>query len=131
MVGHPSPEGAHHIHVCTACRNRETDELRGVALLALLAEAATKGDLPDGFTVSGINCMAGCAHPCTVGFQSAGKAAWLFGDLLPEDLADLLAFAQLYHALPDGWSRSTERPGKMAHAALARIPAGPASGVTA
>lgn len=129
MSDHPAP--AHHIHVCTACRNAGTDERPGTALMELLTEAAAQGALPGGFTVSAINCMAGCAHPCAVGFQASGKAAWLFGDLLPEDLADLLAFADRYHRLPDGWCRSTERPGKMARAALARIPAGFARAVMA
>lgn len=113
----------HHIHVCTACRDREADNLPGEALIAALRAGLNDCDLSDTMTVSGINCMASCGHPCTVGFHADGKAAWPFGDLSCADAPDLLAFAQLYASLPDGWCRSTERPGKLARAALARIPA--------
>jgi predicted metal-binding protein len=115
----------HHIHVCTACRDRETDDLPGAALIAALRTGRAACGLSDAFPVSGINCMAGCARPCTVGFQADGKAAWLFGDVTGADVPDVVAFAQLYAALPDGWCRSTERPGKLSQSALARIPARP------
>lgn len=118
--------GRHHIHVCTACRDRAADDLPGEALIAALRGGLDARELSNAFTVCGINCMAGCAHPCTVGFHAGGKAAWLFGDLTPADAPDLLAFAQLYASLPDGWCSSTERPGKLARAVLARIPAVPA-----
>jgi len=123
--------GRHHIHVCTACRDREADLLPGDALILALRAGLPACGLSDAFAVSGVNCMAGCARPCTVGFQADGKAAWLFGDLTPADAPDLLAFAQLYAALPDGWCRSTERPGKLSQTALARIPAVPFRGAAA
>lgn len=114
--------GRHHILVCTACRDREADELPGEALIAALRAGLDASGLSETCTVSGINCMAGCAHPCTVGFNADGKAAWLFGDLTQADTSDLLAFAQLYAVRPDGWCRSAERPGKLSRAALARVP---------
>ena len=122
--------GLHHIHVCTACRDREADEQPGEAPIAALRAGLDVCDLSDAFTVCGINCMAGCAYPCTVGFNAGGKAAWLFGDLTLADTRDLLAFAQLYAPLADGWCRSPERPGKLARAALARIRATPARQAT-
>jgi len=115
----------HHIHVCTTCRGREAADLPGEALIAALRAGLDVCDLSDGFTVSGINCMAGCGHPSTVAFHSDGKAAWLFGNLTLADAPDLLAFAQLYTSFPDDWCRSTDRPGKLARPALARIPAVP------
>ena len=115
----------HHIHVCTACRDRVTDTLPGDALIEVLREGLITCKLSDRFAVSGVNCMAGCARPCTVGFQGDGKAGWLFGDLARADAPDIMAFAALYASLPDGWCRSTERPGKLANTALARIPAIP------
>ena len=120
--------GRHRIHVCTACRDREADLLPSEALITSLRAGLAVCGLSDAFAVSGINCMAGCARPCTVGFQADGKAAWLFGDLTPADAPDLIAFAQLYASLRDGWCRSTERPGKLSKTALARIPATPFRG---
>jgi predicted metal-binding protein len=125
MAPHPGPTARHHIQVSTACRDREADDLTGDALiLALRADLAACG-LSDAFAVSGVKCMVGCARPCTEGFQADGKAAWLFGDLTPADAPDLLAFAKLYAESPDGWCRSTQRPGKLSQTALARIPALP------
>ena len=115
----------HHIHVCTACRDRVTDTLPGDALILALRGGLITCSLSDRFAVSGVNCMAGCGRPCTVGFQADAKAGWLFGDLTQADAPDIIAFAALYAALPDGWCRSTERPGKLASTALARIPAIP------
>ena len=125
MARYPGPMGRHHIHVCTACRDREADDLPGEALIAALRAGLSACGLSDAFAVSGIDCMAGCARPCTVGFQADDKAAWLFGDLAAADAPDLIVFAQLYASLPDGWCRSTERPGKLSQTALARIPAVP------
>jgi len=125
MAPYPGPLGRHHIHVCTTCRDREADDLTGDALILALRAGLAACGLSDAFAVSGVKCMAGCARPCTVGFQADGKAAWLFGDLTPANVFDLIAFAQLYAALPDGWCRSIERPSKLSQTAIARIPAIP------
>lgn len=74
------------------------------------------------FTVSPVRCMAGCMHPCTVGFAADGKAAWFFGDLCLADCTDIVAFAGLYASLNDGWCSSIDRPGKLSRNALARMP---------
>jgi predicted metal-binding protein len=123
MAPHLGLMGHHHIHVCTACRDREADDLPGEALITALRAGLAACGLSDAFAVLDVNCMAGCARFCTVGFQADGKAAWLFGDLTAADAPDLISFAQLYASLPDGWCRSNERPGKLSKTALARIPA--------
>ena len=125
MAAHPEAAARHDVFVCTACRHAGTDDLSGAALLQTLYEAFVACALSDTFAVSGVNCMAGCGRPCTVGFQADAMAGWLFGDLTLADAPDIIAFAALYASLPDGWCRSTERPGKLASTALARIPAIP------
>lgn len=56
--------------------------------------------------------MAGCGQPCAVAYQASAKATYLFGDIEPdEDITNLVAFAQQYRALDDGWCSSTMRPG--------------------
>jgi predicted metal-binding protein len=107
------------------CRDAGADDLPGAALLQTLRETFAACGLADTFTVSGVRCMAGCTRPCTVGFSANGKAAWLFGDLGPEDCNDIVAFAGLYASLKDGWCLSTDRPGKLSRCALARIPSLP------
>lgn len=68
--------------------------------------------------------MAGCERPLTVAFSAPGKASYLFGDIEPDrDASDLIAFARLYRALPDGWCNEGQRPAGLAGKTLARIPA--------
>ena len=66
--------------------------------------------------------MSGCARASTIGFRAAGKTAYLFGDLTKGDLANLLDFAKLYHASPDGTFADARVLGPLRMKALARIP---------
>ncbi len=69
-----------------------------------------------------VDCMSGCARESTVAFRKAGKVAYLFGDLSEADLPDLLAFAALYAASPDGQFADARPLGALRMKALARIP---------
>lgn len=70
--------------------------------------------------------MGGCAEPLAVAFQAPGKASYLFVGLDPEaDLADVLAFARLYRASPDGWIEDARPAGRLRFRLRARIPALP------
>ncbi len=73
-------------------------------------------------TVSGIGCMSGCARESTAAFRTRGKVAYLFGDLTEADLGDLVNFARLYAASPDGVFADARPLGKLRSKALARIP---------
>ena len=73
-------------------------------------------------TVAQSDCMSGCARESTIAFRSPGKVAYLFGDLTAADLPDLLAFAALYHASPDGRFADARILGALRTKALARIP---------
>ncbi len=117
---------SHRITVCTSCRHKGTNCLPGYELIARLRAAiSAAGDaIPETFEISGVACMAGCDRPCTVAFHSTRKATYLFGDMTPEDdITDLVAFAQQYAHLHDGWCSSLERPGKLRTSTLARVPA--------
>ena len=116
----------HKIFVCTSCRHRGETCRPGYELIRKL-QHALKLALPvvgDDFEISGVACMAGCSRPCTVAFKANDKATYLFGDIDPgTDIDDLVAFAEQYRSLEDGWCQSGMRPGKLRHTALARIPA--------
>jgi len=73
--------------------------------------------------VSTVDCMSGCARPSTIAFRMAGKTAYLFGDITAQDLPDLLTFAHLYAASPDGNFADARPLGALRSKALARIPA--------
>jgi len=88
------------------------------------AIAAAGDSIAEDFAVSGVACMAGCDRPCTVAYHGTQKATYLFGDMTPEDdIDDLVAFAQQYAELGDGWCSSLDRPGKLRSSTLARVPA--------
>ncbi|NJM84184.1 MAG: DUF1636 domain-containing protein [Tabrizicola sp.] len=72
--------------------------------------------------VEGVDCMSGCTRDQTVAFRSAGKVAYLFGDLTEDDLPDLQRFAALYAASPDGRLADARVLGPLRLKAVARIP---------
>jgi len=117
----------HRIIVCTLCRDIPTGIRSGESLCADLRSrlaAHYEPAVAHGFTIEGVECMAGCARPLTVAFQAPGKASYLFGSI-DADAGDLVRFARLYASLADGWCNSGQRPPRLAGKTLARIP-GPA-----
>lgn len=102
------------ITVCASCA------LGRAGFAGTLREALSGQGLPA--EVATVDCMSGCTRPSTVAFRSPGKTAYLFGDLTPEDLPELLAFARLYAASPDGGFADARVLGALRMKALARIP---------
>jgi predicted metal-binding protein len=68
------------------------------------------------------DCMSGCTRASTLAFRTPGKTAYLFGDLSAKDLPDLITFARLYAASPDGTFSDARPLGSLRTKALARIP---------
>ncbi|MBU4531956.1 MAG: DUF1636 domain-containing protein [Hoeflea sp.] len=117
---------SHKITVCTACRHSGSDCRPGLELIARLRDAMDKAGEATAalFEISGVACMAGCDRPCTVAYLATNKATYLFGDIDPaDDTDDLVSFARQYAGLQDGWCSSSQRPGKLRHVTLARVPA--------
>lgn len=118
-------QDTHRITVCTSCRHKGSECRPGFELIEKLRAAirAAGDTIPDTFEVSGVACMAGCERPCTVAYQASQKATYLFGDIDPaDDIDDLVAFAQDYAQMEDGWCSSLDRPGKLRTSTLARVP---------
>ncbi len=70
-----------------------------------------------------VDCMSGCARASTVAFRAAGKTAYLFGDVVADDLPDLVVFARLYAEASDGNLADARAIGGLRMKAVARIPA--------
>ncbi|MEM7464167.1 MAG: DUF1636 domain-containing protein [Pseudomonadota bacterium] len=105
----------HIILICTKCRGGEA---------ASVLRAAIADGLPLEFAIRAVDCMAGCDHPTTVGFQARGKATYLFGDI--DSLTDIAAvkqFAHQYLRSTNGWTSATDRPLTLYNKTLARMPA--------
>ncbi|MCZ4353886.1 DUF1636 family protein [Roseovarius aestuarii] len=73
-------------------------------------------------TVTPVDCMSGCRNSQTVAFRSAGKVAYLFGEVTAADLPLLRRFASLYDASNDGHFADARVLGDLRFRALARIP---------
>lgn len=103
----------HHLLICRSCDG-------GAQGMALRLQAG----LGPAWRVSHVDCMGGCARAGTIAFRAEGKASYLFGDIRPDTpLADLLAFARMYQATPDGWITDARSLGTLRTGAIARIPA--------
>lgn len=72
--------------------------------------------------IATVDCMSGCTRASTLAFRAPGKTAYLFGDLTEADLPDLLTFARLYAASPDGTLSDARPLGALRRKAIARIP---------
>ncbi len=79
---------------------------------------------PAGITaeITTTDCMSGCARASTLALRAPGKTAYLFGDLTPANLPDLITFARLYAASTDGTFADARPLGALRTKALARIP---------
>ncbi|MES2664522.1 MAG: DUF1636 family protein [Pseudomonadota bacterium] len=102
------------VTLCTSC-----DLGRGgfaATLAAALAEAGLAAE------VQGVDCLSGCPRPSALSVRDAGKVAYLFGDLTAADLPDLIRFAQMYAASPDGTFADARPLGALRTKAIARIP---------
>ena len=105
----------HTLLICSKCCGGEA---------AAAMRVAMADELPAGFTIRAVNCMAGCDFSATVGFQAPGKATYLFGHIDgPDDIAALAEFAVQYRQSDDGWTSATDRPAALYTKTLARIPA--------
>jgi predicted metal-binding protein len=89
-----------------------------------LAETLARALAEAGLTaqIATTDCMSGCTRPLTLAFRAPGKMAYLFGDLTAADLPDLVTFATLYAAAPDGTLADARPLGALRTKAIARIP---------
>lgn len=100
--------------VCASCPAGQS------GLAKTLRAALALRQLP--LEVQEVDCMSGCTRPSSVAFRAPGKTAYLFGEITPDDLPDLLTFARLYLDSADG-NLSDARPlGGLRAKAIARIP---------
>ncbi len=87
---------------------------------APLSHALTHAGIPHAIALA--DCLSGCTRPSALAFRAPGKTAYLFGDLTPADLPDLITFARLYAAAPDGTFPDARPLGPLRTKAIARIP---------
>lgn len=105
----------HTILICSKCV--------GAGEAAAMRRALTES-MPAGYRFGAVDCMAGCDHPTTVGFQAPGKATYLFGGIESQaELSAIAAFAHQYRESETGWTSASNRPAALYKKTLARLPA--------
>ena len=110
--------------VCVKCKRgtevAEDGERPGTALFDRL----TARDIPDGVTVTPVDCLQNCDHGCSVALRG-GEERWtyVYGNLHENSDVDLLIEgASLYRETPDGLIPWRQRPEHFKRNCIARIP---------
>lgn len=68
-------------------------------------------------------CLSACAEPVAVAVQADDKATYLFAGLTADDADDVIAFAALFDAAPDGWVADARPAGRLRFCLKGRVPA--------
>ncbi|MGB3148252.1 MAG: DUF1636 domain-containing protein [Paracoccaceae bacterium] len=104
-------------HIATICASCPAGQAGfGAALRAAFAGQSLPIELRE------TDCMSGCTRQSTLAFRAPGKMAYLFGEIGPDDLPDILVFARLYLASADGTLADARPIGDLRTKAIARIP---------
>ena len=110
--------------VCIKCKRgtevAEDGERPGQALY----DALRTQDLPQGVTLTPVECLQNCDHGCTIALRG-GPDRWtyVYGNVHEASLLDTVAEgAAAYHATPDGLIPWRQRPEHFKRNCIARIP---------
>lgn len=109
--------------ICTTCRHGldlSGDPTRPGALLHKALEA---GEIPEGVTVRGVECLSNCDSGCSIVLRG-GDARWsyVYGNLSPDQTDIVLDGVTRYRATSDGLVPWRERPEHFRKNCIARIP---------
>lgn len=110
--------------VCVKCRRGEEVPEDGVRPGQRMHDALAARGMPEGVTLTPVECLQNCDHGCSVAMRG-GPARWtyVYGNLHEASHPDLLAEgAALYHAAADGVIPWRARPEHFKRNCIARIP---------
>ena len=116
----------HTLFICSTCCADDEAAPRGEELALALRQVFGAADdvAVRGFDIRTFACMSACANPNVISFRAEGKAVYLFAGVDPvADRDDILAFARLYLAAPDGWIEDARACGRLRYCLTGRIPA--------
>ena len=114
------------LFVCVTCHTAtETagaPDVAGRRLFdALTARAAARlGDPP--LRIVPVECLSACSHPTAVALARAGRWGYVYGDLGPAQLDEILDGGALYADAADGVVEWRLRPRSFQSGVVARIP---------
>ena len=109
--------------VCVKCRKGQDIPEEGMRPGERLHAALVAEGLPEGVTVTPVECLSNCDHGCSVALRGPGRWTYVYGNF--DDTADaamILDGAARYRATADGLVPWRERPEHFRKNCIARIP---------
>lgn len=109
--------------ICTTCRHGLELNPDATRPGALLHKALEDGDIPEGVSVRGVECLSNCTSGCSIVLRG-GDARWsyVYGNLSPDQTDVVLDGVTRYRATSDGLVPWRERPEHFRKNCIARIP---------
>jgi predicted metal-binding protein len=107
--------------VCSSCRGPDGSDERPRPA-EFLAAAARDAAQESGITVLTVECLGNCKRRLSASLVKEGSWSYVFGDLSPENGADLIAGAKLFAETPEAVLPWRGRPGCLKRGLVARIP---------
>jgi predicted metal-binding protein len=114
------------VTLCKTCRHTGSTCKTGYTLINSLHAAISAADnaVLDDFEISGTLCTSNCGRNCTLAYRASRKAAYLFGDVAPDQNIDsLVEYAEQYRRLEDSGCLSDDHSKEPHITGLTRVPA--------
>ncbi|MGY6411968.1 MAG: DUF1636 family protein [Alkalilacustris sp.] len=108
--------------VCVTCRRGAPADDAAPRAGALLLDALSAQDWPEGVILRPVECLSNCSAGCTIVLRGPGRWSYVYGNLAPDQAGTVAEGAGLYRAAPDGVVPWRTRPEHFRKNCIARIP---------
>ena len=108
------------LHICMTCKAGLVED--GPCVGARLFNAIRALDIPADVTVLPVECLSACNTGAAVALSQPGAWGYVYGRMMPDNAADILAGAAAYARTSDGIVPWRERPVIFRKQSIARIP---------
>ena len=110
------------LHICMTCKAGLPVEDGAPCMGAQVFAAVSALEIPEGVQVVPVDCLSACNTGAAVALSAPGRWSYVYGRMVAENAADILAGAAAYARAPDGLVPWRERPVIFRKQSLARIP---------
>lgn len=109
--------------VCIKCLRGQDAPQDGIRPGQRLYDDIAACDLPEGVTVTPVECLQNCDHGCTVALRGGNRWTYVYGNVEEASHPGLIVEgAALYHETSDGLIPWRQRPEHFKRNCIARIP---------
>jgi predicted metal-binding protein len=110
------------LHICMTCKAGLPPE-EGVPCIGAQVFAAVSAlETPAGVEIVPVECLSACNAGAAVALSAPGRWSYVYGRMVAQNAAEILAGAAAYERAPDGLVPWRERPMIFRKQSLARIP---------